>query len=93
MQRNFLWIFSGPEDTVWAKKVPEGCSEVGMKIARKRTELGATIFVFIYFCRSGNEYRNPGNEYGNRYYRKQTQSEYKADMETKLFVDRNLKVP
>ena len=27
MQQNFLWIFSGPEDTCWAKKVPEGCSE------------------------------------------------------------------
>ena len=24
MQRNFLVIFSGPEDTCWAKKVPEG---------------------------------------------------------------------
>ena len=27
MQRNFLWIFSGIEDTSWAKEVPEGCSE------------------------------------------------------------------
>ena len=26
-QRNFLVIFSGPEDTRWAKKVPKGCSE------------------------------------------------------------------
>ena len=26
-QRNFLWIFSRPEDTIWAKNVPEGCSE------------------------------------------------------------------
>ena len=26
-QRIFLWIFSRLEDTVWAKKVPEGCSE------------------------------------------------------------------
>ena len=24
MQQNFLEIFSGPEDTQWAKKVPEG---------------------------------------------------------------------
>jgi ribonuclease HI len=39
---------------------------VGMKTARKRTKLGATIFVFIFFCRSGNKYRNPGNEYENR---------------------------
>ena len=22
MQRNFLWIFSGPEDSCWAKEVP-----------------------------------------------------------------------
>ena len=27
MQRNFLWIFSGPGDTWRAKKVPEGSSE------------------------------------------------------------------
>src|SRR3990170_1958092 len=26
-QRNFLEIFSGPEDTWWAKEVPEGSSE------------------------------------------------------------------
>src|SRR3989337_2312798 len=26
-QRNFFVIFSGPEDTSWAKKVPEGGSE------------------------------------------------------------------
>src|SRR3989337_2871075 len=26
-QRNFLEIFSGPEDTCWAKEVPEGGSE------------------------------------------------------------------
>ena len=25
--RNFLWIFYGPKDTVWAQKVPEGCSK------------------------------------------------------------------
>ena len=60
---------------------------------RKRTELSTIIFVFIFFCRSGNEYRNPGNEYGNRYYRKRTQSEYKADTETEIGIDRNLKNP
>ena len=27
MQQNFLWIFSGPEDTRWAEEVLEGCSE------------------------------------------------------------------
>ena len=27
MQQNFLWIFSGPEDTCWAKEVPDGCSK------------------------------------------------------------------
>ena len=69
------------------------CTCVGMKTERKRTELSATIFVFIFFCRSGNEYRNPGNEYGNRYYRKQTRSEYKADTETEIGIDRNLKTP
>ena len=66
---------------------------VGMKTERKRMELSATTFVFIYFGRSGNEYKNPGNEYGNRYYRKQTQSEYKADTETEVGVDGNLKTP
>ena len=60
---------------------------------QKRTELSAIIFVFIFFCRSGNEYRNPGNEYGSRYYQKQTRSEYKADTETKIDIDRNLKTP
>eukprot|EP00494_Astrolonche_serrata_P011118 UN11195 len=42
---------------------------------------------FHIFCRSGNEYKNPGintetDTTGNRYYRKQTRSEYKADTET-----------
>ena len=56
-------------------------------------ELGATIFVFIYFCRSGNEYRNFGNEYENRYYRKRIWSEYKADTETEVGTDRKIKTP
>src|SRR5215216_49882 len=34
-QRTFLWIFSGPEDTSWAKEVPEGGSK------GKTTHLGA----------------------------------------------------
>ena len=34
MQRNFLKIFSGPEDTRWAKEVPKGGSE------GSRTHLG-----------------------------------------------------
>lgn len=45
--------------------------QVAMETERKRTKLSAIIFVFIFFCRSGNEYKNPGNKYGNRYYRKQ----------------------
>ena len=28
-QRNFLWIFFGPEDTRWVEEVPEGCPEGG----------------------------------------------------------------
>ena len=39
MQRNFLWIFSGLEDTCWAKKVPEGSSE------RSTTHQGAPRWV------------------------------------------------
>jgi len=35
---------------------------IEMKTERKWTKLSATTFVFIFFCRSGNEYRNPGNE-------------------------------
>ena len=66
---------------------------VGMKTERKRMGLSAIIFVYIFFCRSENEYKNPGNEYGNRYYRKHTRSEYKADMETKIGIDQNLKAP
>ena len=31
MQRNFLEIFSGPEDTQWAKEVPEGRPEVSTR--------------------------------------------------------------
>ena len=58
---------------------------------RKRTELSAITFVFILFCRSGNEYRNPGIEYGNRYYWKQAQSEYKTDTEIEVGIDRNFK--
>ena len=73
--------------------VCHGMTSLGMKTERKRTELSAIIFVFIFFCRSGNEYRNPGNEYGNRYYRKRTRSEYKADTETEIGIDRNLKTP
>ena len=29
MQRNFLWIFSGPKDTSWAEELPEGCPKGG----------------------------------------------------------------
>ena len=57
-----------------------------MKTERKRTELGAATFVFIFFCRSGNEYRNPENEYGNRYYRKRIWSEYEADTKPEVRV-------
>ena len=66
---------------------------IGMKTKRKRTELSAIIFVFTFFCRSGNEYRNPGNEYGNKYYQKEIWTEYKADTKTEVGIDRNLKTP
>ena len=29
MQQNFMEIFSGPEDTQWAKEIPQGRPEVG----------------------------------------------------------------
>ena len=35
MQRNFLWIFYGPEDIQWARAAPGGCPEGGT------THLGA----------------------------------------------------
>ena len=50
-----------------------------MKTERKRTELSGATFVFIFFCGSGNEYRNPGNKYGNIYSQKQIQTEYGAN--------------
>ena len=62
-----------------------------MKTERKRTKLSVIIFVFTFFCRSGNEYKNPGNEYGNKYYQKQTRGKYRADTETEVCVDRKLK--
>ena len=52
-------------------------------------ELGAIIFVFIFFSGNGNEYRNLGNKYGNRYYRKQKRSEYDTETETEADVHRN----
>jgi hypothetical protein len=53
----------------WAKR----CGEVAFladrdEMERKQTELSGTIFVFIFLCRSGNEYRNTGNTYKNRYF-------------------------
>jgi len=39
--------------------VCHGMTSLGMKTERKRTELSAIIFVFTFFCRGGNEYRNP----------------------------------
>ena len=67
-------------------------------MAQSRDENGAETYgtkcyhiCFHIFCRSGNEYRNPRNEYENRYYQKQTRSEYKADMEKEVGVDQNIK--
>ena len=52
---------------------------LGMKTERKRTELGAATFVFIFFYGNRNEYRNPGNKYRNEYYQKRKRSEYGTD--------------
>ena len=52
-----------------------------MKTERKQTELSDATFVFIFFCGSGNEYRNSENKYENRYHRKQIWTEYGAETE------------
>jgi hypothetical protein len=39
---------------------------LGMKTEKKRMELSAAIFVFIFLCGSRNEYRNTGNKYKKR---------------------------
>ena len=54
---------------------------LGMKTERIWTELRGATFVFIFFCGSGNEYRNPENKYENRYHRKQIWTEYGAETE------------
>jgi hypothetical protein len=57
-----------------------------MKTERKRTELSAAIFVFIFLCESRNEYGNTGNKYKNRYFRKQIWNEYGADGDKKQII-------
>ena len=39
-----------------------GALGAGMKTEQKQMKLGATTFVFIFLCRSGKEYKKPGNE-------------------------------
>jgi hypothetical protein len=57
-----------------------------MKTERKRTELSAATFVFIFLCGSRNEYGNTGNKYENRYFRKQIWNEYGADADEKQMI-------
>jgi hypothetical protein len=43
---------------------------LGMKTERKRTKLSGATFIFIFLCRSRNEYRNTGNKDENGYFQK-----------------------
>jgi hypothetical protein len=45
----------------------QGHNIVETKTERKRTELSSIIFVFIFFYKSENRYRNSKNKYENRY--------------------------
>jgi hypothetical protein len=57
-----------------------------MKTERKRTELSGVIFVFIFLCRSRNEYRNIGNKYENGYFRKQKWNKYGTITDDKRMI-------
>jgi hypothetical protein len=57
-----------------------------MKTEQKRMELSGVIFVFMFFYRSGNEYRNSENKYKTRYCRKQIQTEYGTNMDEKRMI-------
>jgi hypothetical protein len=59
---------------------------VGMKTERKRTELSAATFVFIFLCGSKNKYGNTGYKYENRYFWKQIWNEYGADSDKKQMI-------
>jgi hypothetical protein len=59
---------------------------VRMKTQRKRTELSGATFIFIFLCRCRNEYRNTGNKYENRYFRKQTWNKYDTNMDEKRMI-------
>jgi hypothetical protein len=59
-----------------------------MKTERKRTELSAATFVFIFLCGSRNEYENTGNKYENRYFWKQIWNENGADTDEKQMKSR-----
>jgi hypothetical protein len=64
-----------------------------MKTERKRTELSDAIFVFIFLCRSRNEYRNTGNKYENGYFWKQTWNEYDANTDENRMIIRTKRPP
>jgi hypothetical protein len=49
-------------------------------------EISGAIFVFIFLCGSRNEYRNSGNKYENRYFRKQIWNEYGVNMDEKRMI-------
>jgi hypothetical protein len=49
-------------------------------------ELSGATFVFIFLCRSSNEYRNTGNKYENRYFRKHTWNKYGVNTDEKRMI-------
>jgi hypothetical protein len=49
-------------------------------------ELSGATFVFIFLCRSINEYRNTENKYENGYFRKQILNEYGVNTDEKRMI-------
>jgi hypothetical protein len=62
-----------------------------MKTERKQLKLSGVTFVFIFFHKSENKYRNFKNKYRNRYGLEQMLAKYGVDTERKVNAYRNPK--
>jgi hypothetical protein len=56
-------------------------------------ELSGATFVFIFLCRSKNEYKNTVNKYENGYFQKQTWNEYGVNTDKNWMIVGNKKPP